>query len=284
MANQKITDLTAATVKAPADLLEVVTDVSTTPTNKKIALSSLFASPVSGGIPYLENVKTVGGFFGSIATGDNDLYTVPAGKRAMFITSCYMYNNSGVGNIVATLNAKVGGTYYRISSSKTVSNAAASTSDWLAGAVCLEAGDSLSVNTTTNNGLNLWVSLLEFDATSGVKNGRVLGLATGHNTMFTLASGKTGGAFPSLSGTSSASRVIISNDSGGTRTYSINYVPNGGSAGDTNKITANATVNNLTTSNTSLLAPVAFSALDSLSINIDTGHASTSAWATYIEF
>ena len=42
MADKKITALTAATAGAAADLTHIVTDVATTPTNKKITLANFF--------------------------------------------------------------------------------------------------------------------------------------------------------------------------------------------------------------------------------------------------
>jgi len=46
MANVKITDLTALTTPAAADLLEIVDDVAGTPTSKKITWANLFKAPV----------------------------------------------------------------------------------------------------------------------------------------------------------------------------------------------------------------------------------------------
>ena len=42
MADKKITALTAATTGASADLAHIITDVATTPTNKKITLANFF--------------------------------------------------------------------------------------------------------------------------------------------------------------------------------------------------------------------------------------------------
>ena len=59
MADKKVTALTATTAPAAADLAHVITDVSTTPTNKKVTLANFFNKiPTFIGLNSVETVTT----------------------------------------------------------------------------------------------------------------------------------------------------------------------------------------------------------------------------------
>ena len=59
MADKKVTALTATTAPAEADLAHVITDVATTPTNKKVTLANFFNKiPTFIGLNSVETVTT----------------------------------------------------------------------------------------------------------------------------------------------------------------------------------------------------------------------------------
>jgi len=59
MADKKVTALTATTAPAAADLAHVITDVATTPTNKKVTLANFFNKiPTFIGLNSVETVTT----------------------------------------------------------------------------------------------------------------------------------------------------------------------------------------------------------------------------------
>jgi hypothetical protein len=84
----------------------------------------------------------------------------------------------------------------------------------------LNAGEILSVNTATNNGLNIWHIIYEMDASSPIYGGRVLGLANGDNTLFTISAGKTGTLLSGALSLFVLSSYSIINNSGGARSIS----------------------------------------------------------------
>ncbi len=208
-----------------------------------------------------------------LATGDNDLYTVPTGKRA--------YNNGSVGTITRFAQVKIAGTYYRLITSTTTNvNAAASTYQGLV----FEAGDIFSMNVTVNGGLNVSAEVVEFDATSPLKSARLVGLSTGDNTLYTCPAGKTAYLASTIGayfGNFTANRITLISDSGGNRVWFAHLVPSGQAVGATYRLTPSTTVNSNASGSLSFMAQ--FAPGDFLNINVDTGAATQLAWGNIIE-
>jgi hypothetical protein len=183
---------------------------------------------VFGARGFVDDVKFPAVFGSNLSTGDNDLYTVPAGKKAM-VTAASFYA-AGAGNVDWFLTLKSGGTYYRITANATATLGTASSFSFTCGFIA-QAGESFAINTATNTGLNVWLSVIEF--TNGdFTTGRVLTLANGDNTIYTVPATNSASPFSVLQSVS----IVIVNDSGANRTYNVYVVPSGGSAGATNKI------------------------------------------------
>lgn len=86
MADSKLTGLTATTAPVAADLLYIVTDVSGTPTSKKVTLASLFTSPpLTGPVTITEAV----GSSGLTITGATQTSSFPA------LSITQTWNNAG---------------------------------------------------------------------------------------------------------------------------------------------------------------------------------------------
>lgn len=214
----------------------------------------------------------------AVNTGDTDLYTVPTGKIAL-VGIMTGYNNSGVGNIVAFSQVKVAGTYYRLSTSATIASAAQGA---ISPATWLVAGDILAINTTTNNGLNITASVVEFDAGGPIAVGRVLGPSTGDNTLYTCPAGKNATLVSPLTTAMSSGAFVFVADAGGARTISINLVPSGGSPSSANKVTASVSVS-ASNRNAATALPACLGAGDFLSLNVDTGNAAQYAAVVMVE-
>lgn len=218
----------------------------------------------------------------NLATGDTDLYTVPTGRAAIvFLVTHY---NGGAGNITYFTQVKVSGTYYRISSGSgaiTAGNSASSGNHYC----YLNAGEILAINTITNSGLNAFYWVVEFDADSPVRQGRLLGPSSGDNTLYTCPSGKSAAVLSSVGvapNTTSFGGFIA--DAGGTRNYYLHRVPSGGSPATGNRTSSAAAVAASSRSvGFSGVAGLAFAAGDFLNLNVDTGNAAQVAFVLVVE-
>lgn len=216
----------------------------------------------------------------SVATGDTDLYTVPTGKRA--ILTSYVYSNFvNIGTVTWFLQVKHSGTYYRLSTSD--SRTASSASNSAIGHFIFEAGESISVNVATSNGLNFFAEVLEFDDSNALTRAAIFGLATGDQTLYTCPTGKRAhvpASSPWPNNNSPVGALGLVADAGGSRTMIIQHVPNGGSPATSNQVTS-ASVTASTRSNATV--PVTLDAGDFININVNTGNAAQLAYTPIIE-
>lgn len=218
---------------------------------------------------------------GSLAIGNNDLYTVPAGRKALIGQAFRLYNPSA-GNITAYGEIKVSGIYYQIVASATLS-AGTGAVQVPPAAIVLNAGESISINCATTAGLNVRGAIAEFDAgVTQIATARILALSSGDQTLLTAPAGKS--IMPIATNTSAVSTNqaivnVVNNTGGGVNIY-INAVPSGGSVGSTNQLfPATAIANNAqATFTTGTLA-----AGDFLSVHSDTATAGQVAWVTYYQ-
>ena len=215
----------------------------------------------------------------NLSTGNNDLYTVPSGKR-LAIYGSNLYNTS-IGNIVWYMTAKISGTYYRLVTNSTASTGAVSAG----GAVTfiLEAGEILSVNTATNNGANVNVRAVLFDDSIPIYSSRLLALAVGDNTVYTVPSGKSAILINALMGIDqgNSNSFFYVNSSGGARTIYWHVVPTGQAVGSGYQMTASASVNDATRS--TLQGTVSLTDGDFVNINTDANTATQIAWVNVME-
>jgi len=231
------------------------------------------------GLRQLSSIADYVSAFASVNTGDTDLYTVPTGKKAIIATRT-LYNSSA-GNITYYFQIKVSSTYYPISAATLLASGADSSSPSIPGSIVLGAGESIAVNTVTNNGLNIWMKVIEFDATfAGVKTSRILNLANGDNTLYTVPSGKTA----LILGTNldiSPGTLNLSNRSGAARNITVYIVPSGGSAGTTNQIFQTTAVGSGALQQFTM--NVSMDSGDFIVVNTNSGTAGQHAYVTYME-
>jgi hypothetical protein len=99
-----------------------------------------------------------------------------------------------------------------------------------------EAGESISIITDTNNGLNVWVAGILVDASSPYKRYALFSLANGNNTLYTVPAGKIAMTLANTGNARVTTGVLqVLNASGGARLYTVYFVPSGGAAGATNQ-------------------------------------------------
>jgi hypothetical protein len=264
------TDITSGTNTTAAMIVGTGASLAATGTGTITATNctgGLFgATPFKGG----EFMKAAG----SLAVGDNDIYTVPSGKY-LFVTSANIHNVSGVSNTVYA-TAKVGGTYYRISSSVAVG--AGGYTAPIQNRI-FNAGDIISINCTAT-GSNCFISGILYEDTSSLKGIRKIGFVSGDNTVYTCPSGKAAQVIGSTVIDTDASRNIMFIPSAAI-TISTNLVPNGGSPSAGNKILSSTALSASVAS--SLPFQMTFAAGDFFNINSSITSATTTCWLKVIE-
>lgn len=211
----------------------------------------------------------------NLPTGHNTLYTVPANKRALLFS--YKVFNPSAGSITYYAELYVGGSYYRLEAGGTITTGAENNSV-LAAPLVLEAGDVFSYNTATTAGLNVVWACIEFDDTCKLKSPRLLGVASGDQTLYTVPAGKT--AMIWNNEFSVQGGLVVANGGAGIN-YKIHLVPSGGAPGTTNQIvklfaggTNSSIVKNLNCS---------LGAGDYFNVNVSGALASAMVWVTVVE-
>jgi hypothetical protein len=236
-------------------------------------------SQLLGLLPTLPNPSLVPLFSSNTPSGNSDPYTVPANRRACILGGTF-YNSSG-GVINVYLQTKISGTYYRIS---TITFATAGgTGSFPVPPYCAEAGETISLHADVT-GMNIWLRLIEFDATSSMKSPRLTSLSAGNNTLYTVTSGKKAAVFGSAVSSLFTNQGAVNyiNDSGGARTIVGYAVPNAGSAGTANEFQNSIGIAN-GASVTSLFGPPGMGSGDFIVLNADAGTATQFAWVTVYE-
>lgn len=209
----------------------------------------------------------------SFASGNNDLYTVPAGRK-FILTGAAVYNTSG-GTITYYLEAKISGTYYRVGGNSGVGNNTFGTVSVSGGNVLLEAGQIVAINASSAGGTLVRITGMEFDAGIPWKTTFFTSFAAGDNTIYTCPAGKRA----LMTGT-----FLIGNASGASRTYSYNHVLSGGSVAFANQQGVAVSIGDGASSNLAATANQMFSAGDFMSINSSSATATQYCWINYYEF
>jgi hypothetical protein len=213
------------------------------------------------------------------STGNVDLYTCPANKRAI-ACEIEVFNNSG--NTLAWYTTiKIGGNYFQsTASTNTGNNASGSRSSHY----ILEAGETIAIN-ADHQPCNVWGGVFEFDNTSNLKSGKITTFIAGDNTVYTVPNGKTAIVLPNTFTpcNGAAGTFSYGNLSGGTRTVTFNLVNNGGTPGTTNQIAASGSVLSPNTTFNPTSVGLTMAAGDFFSINSDANTAGQFGFVTVVE-
>ena len=236
-------------------------------------------------LPSLYKSKYIKIYGSSLTIGDTDLYTVPVGRKCFIGFDAFMgYNETG-GTVGFYPQIKINDSYFRMLASQnvTTANAVAESSSHILPMV-LNAGESFSIHCATTAGFNFWIPALEFDEQeTRLGSGRVINLASGNNTLYTVPHGKC--AIPLQialgSASSSTAHLRCSNGTGGTVAYIVYILPQGAVAGLGYKIGTTASTSTLNVSFHYVRSVL--SEGDSLVVNTDSGDAGQMAWFPYFE-
>jgi hypothetical protein len=176
------------------------------------------------------------------ASGTVDWYTCPSGKKAAIIGFAYCTTTGSA--TVTPMFKSVGGSYYNMSAALTA-NAFGITTVGMTCGIILEAGETFASSQSTAT-VNVYVSIMEFDADAPIKTAKLLSLSSGNNTLYTVPAGKSATLLngnldirmPDNNSTTNQKVIQYWNNSGGSRSVAFYVVPNGGSAGSSNRILA----------------------------------------------
>lgn len=177
------------------------------------------------GLPHVEGVELVQ-FRMVLASGANDVYTPPAGKKALI--SSLLLNNTTAGAITVIRQVKIAGSYFRTATIASVSannNSASLPSNYV-----LDSNTTLAINASGVGLVAVGVALLMPD-TASFKAIRISNLGLAQTTLYQVPAGKKATVLPeilqpTIFNSSFAVRAI--NDSGGTVSITGWYVPSGG--------------------------------------------------------
>lgn len=214
---------------------------------------------------------------------NQDLGTVPAGKCWIVLTETI--ENTSAGSITFTPLVNVGGTYYPGGAAVTLASAA-NTSVAFGFNHMLTAGDKLAITTTTTNGLNVSLAILEFEAAANphiVLARLTTTMNTTPVTLYTCPAGKTAVLLPltfSLGGGSGGFIRVVA-DSGSSRSYNCYLVPSGQTAGPTYRVGHKNSVAAGTGDAVSIAG--ALGAGDFLAVDTSNAAAGQMAWAVLME-
>ena len=229
---------------------------------------------ISGFGPLVRGAKFVNAFSGN-TSGTVDIYTCPAGKKAL-ITQVM-----GISSPIMTggLQLKISGNYYNFTAPNTIWGNVSTNSF----GIVINPGEGLSFSVNSNPGGNLWARIMEMDISTPIYTARLLSLAAGDNTIFTVGAGKTAITLDTLGGAYvNGSGGIYKNFSGASRSIKVYHVPNGGSSGTANQYFQNTAVAN----SSGVVVPSVPSSMnsgDSIVINTDASTATQWVYMTYYE-
>lgn len=233
--------------------------------------------------PFLPNLKILSFQSRTSSTGNMDLYTVPAGRRALIVTA-FVYNNSGSTMSLVHLSVRVSGTYFQITGNTNSFTSNSSRFITPPGNYVAEAGEVIAINLPAQP-VSVWLLVFEFDNTSPFKSPKVftpLGIATGLNTLYTVPLGKTALISTATSFNFAQFVMLIANGSLAGRTYTTYQVPNGSSADATTQTTVPSIVGPLSAL-ISGQGPSILNSQDSLVFNVDSNQPDQLVWTTVIE-
>jgi len=194
------------------------------------------------------NIDSIIRFTG--ASGDQDIYTVPAGKRG---TVCLMATNIGLGTVTQILKIKINGVYYQFRTAVShLTNTALAIANPFINYPLLDAGETFAINYSAP-GMLVTGFAVTFNPVEPLVSGRNLALVSGSNVVYTCPAGKR--AFPmNMNPVAGISQLLIWNGSIGSRTVKWQLTPNGGSPQD---LIVSASLNANTLQTTALMPGLA---------------------------
>jgi hypothetical protein len=220
----------------------------------------------------------------NMASGNVDLYTVPAGRLALALNVIVTLPTGAAGPLTVLSEVKVSGSYHTFDF---VANGVFSgqTASQEMVPFLLHAGESFSLNNSIAGG-SAWAAIVEFDNTANIADSRLFSLSAGNNTLFTVPAGKTVTFMGFLTGFNQIGTgyVFYWNNSGATRTIFFNLVPSGGSPNNNNEVfptTGLPTVATLQQSSNTIFGNMAPG--DFINLNTDAATTEQVAWVIYTQ-
>src|SRR5262249_13406811 len=128
-------------------------------------------------------------------------------------------------------------------------------------------------------GLNVWLTVVEYNASVPLRSAKTLALSSGNNAIYTASSCSAILLDQNLGFNNSTQGVYFINASGANRTFSVNLVPSGGRVASTN-LAFPSTTNSSLRNNVTVVS--CLDAGDSINLNVDTA-TSTYAWVNVME-
>lgn len=244
-------------------------------TSISTAAKPLLATPVDESLP----TPTLPGatyktLYNQINAVNTTVYTVPVGKKALFLGIYAMDVSGNSNNYDVTFN--INGVDTLVVSGSSVS-ANTKSDDNLFGFV-LEAGDQIKLNTT--DVMNMYTRIAEFDASYPIFSAVFSTLSAGNNTLYTVPPSKSAFFFPGNANETS-SGIFFFNSSGGDIDIYPMLVKSGGSPGTAYQTDAVQTVSD--GSGTTPAIPEVAQAGDTVRLNLDVPLTSGLVWLTYVE-
>jgi len=123
----------------------------------------------------------------AIAAGDNDLYTVPAGKRA-FVHHLFLTQSTGA-SVTYCPGAKISGAYQRLAGNLSLTTGQVVALGQSSFQFVYEAGETITLNAT--GAMTGILGIVLFNNTEPLKTVRLTSLAVGDNTLYTSNNGAT---------------------------------------------------------------------------------------------
>lgn len=258
-----------------SDYISDITGTGLTLTNGVLSASggaSLF-------YPNLTGAKYVRAASTTVASGYLDVYTVPVGKKAIVkYRSAY---NAATTTALTWSAIKVSGSYYRLTADQNITTITANSA--AVPTIVLEAGESIAFN-SDKAGVNVWYNVEEFTDTVAIKTAKILALANGDNTLYTVPA-STNTMLQDIAMMYSAggqqAQVRVANFSGGARTITMYAIPSGGSVGTTTIAIPSASYVDATVQGKDF--PATMSSGDYIVINTNSGTAGQFVWVNLVE-
>lgn len=241
---------------------------------------ALPVNTVAGGGVTLQDASITNIHRLDMAAGIIDLWTVPSGQRA-YILSGRIINNSNTTANVTTQLFKTNGNYFATFVQTAIATNATLS---LNTRIILEQGESFSISNSAA-GLSVVSAIIYYPNTIGPYSPRLMSLAVGFNTIYTVPSAKQARLLSNVTWSDSGT-VLYSNYSGAARMVYYNVVPSGSLPSEYNRISA---FSGATTINASQLLinstlPSLLSAGDYITVNTDVNTATQFAWVNVLEY